>query len=278
MCFKNLFVEVPYQPPPYDQAKPVANQSTSRIGEMNQSLSGSDLAINSAFSPSESPLELEELFNSYPSVVPSTPLSFVDSYDASPTSMHSSTDCLSPMNDFSAYVNNSTHQRMSRHNSTSSVFGRKPVFNGHTRPPEYMYQPPSGYTPQYPGYLPMQGTLDGIVDGNQYSPGSDLETKYGVSPATSLTANSLQAQSLCKVCGDVASGNHFGVQSCEACKSFFRRSVRAGARYSCRANRMCSIEKHTRNRCQYCRLQKCLQTGMRREGTRFIYCSLFHSV
>ena len=71
---------------------------------------------------------------------------------------------------------------------------------------------------------------------------------------------------LCKVCGDTASGNHFGVLSCEACKSFFRRSVRASARYACRGNRNCAIEKHTRNRCQYCRLQKCSSMGMRKEG------------
>lgn len=75
-------------------------------------------------------------------------------------------------------------------------------------------------------------------------------------------------QTLCKVCGDTASGNHFGVLSCEACKSFFRRSIRANARYACRGSRSCAIEKHTRNRCQYCRLQKCVETGMRKEGKK----------
>lgn len=78
--------------------------------------------------------------------------------------------------------------------------------------------------------------------------------------------NSMQAQTICRVCGDTASGNHFGVQSCEACKSFFRRSIRANARYACRGSRACVIEKHTRNRCQYCRLQKCAANGMRKEG------------
>ena len=77
--------------------------------------------------------------------------------------------------------------------------------------------------------------------------------------------HSLQ-NSVCKVCEDTASGNHFGVLSCEACKSFFRRSIRANARYACRGNRNCTIEKHTRNRCQYCRLQKCMNMGMRKEG------------
>ena len=71
---------------------------------------------------------------------------------------------------------------------------------------------------------------------------------------------------LCKVCGDKASGNHFGVLSCEACKSFFRRSIRTDARYSCRAGRCCVIDKQSRNRCQYCRLIKCVTAGMKKEG------------
>ena len=83
--------------------------------------------------------------------------------------------------------------------------------------------------------------------------------------AGKLGNNSLQ-HTLCKVCGDTASGNHFGVLSCEACKSFFRRSIRSSAHYSCRGTRGCAIEKNTRNRCQYCRLQKCMAIGMRKEG------------
>ena len=94
------------------------------------------------------------------------------------------------------------------------------------------------------------------------------QTAEGLSPKESspLSLNHSLQNTICKVCGDTASGNHFGVQSCEACKSFFRRSVRANARYACRGNRSCAIEKHTRNRCQYCRMQKCMSMGMRKEG------------
>ena len=72
----------------------------------------------------------------------------------------------------------------------------------------------------------------------------------------------------CVVCGDKSSGNHFGVISCEACKSFFRRSVRANRQYVCRAmdKNACPVTVKTRNRCQHCRLEKCLHAGMRREG------------
>lgn len=67
----------------------------------------------------------------------------------------------------------------------------------------------------------------------------------------------------CVVCGDKASGRHYGAISCEGCKGFFKRSVRKQLSYVCRANQDCEVTKHHRNRCQYCRLQKCLQMGMR---------------
>uniref|UniRef100_A0A8C4QGP9 Uncharacterized protein n=1 Tax=Eptatretus burgeri TaxID=7764 RepID=A0A8C4QGP9_EPTBU len=72
----------------------------------------------------------------------------------------------------------------------------------------------------------------------------------------------------CVVCGDVASGRHYGAMSCEGCKGFFKRSVRRSVVYTCRGNRDCLITKNHRNRCQYCRLQKCLVMGMRQESVQ----------
>ncbi|XP_063220486.1 nuclear receptor subfamily 2 group C member 2-like isoform X3 [Bacillus rossius redtenbacheri] len=68
---------------------------------------------------------------------------------------------------------------------------------------------------------------------------------------------------LCVVCGDRASGRHYGAISCEGCKGFFKRSIRKQLGYQCRGNKNCEVTKHHRNRCQYCRLQKCLMMGMR---------------
>lgn len=72
-----------------------------------------------------------------------------------------------------------------------------------------------------------------------------------------------KSMDLCIVCGDKASGRHYGAISCEGCKGFFKRSVRKQLNYVCRANQDCEVTKHHRNRCQYCRLQKCLAMGMR---------------
>ena len=109
----------------------------------------------------------------------------------------------------------------------------------------------------------VYGKPFGMISSTNFCYSNYPQGVEGISP--NVPNHSLQ-HSLCKVCGDTASGNHFGVLSCEACKSFFRRSIRANARYACRGSRNCAIEKHTRNRCQYCRLQKCMNTGMRKEG------------
>nr|AID52845.1 ultraspiracle [Tigriopus japonicus] len=72
----------------------------------------------------------------------------------------------------------------------------------------------------------------------------------------------------CSICGDRASGKHYGVYSCEGCKGFFKRTVRKELTYACRENKDCIIDKRQRNRCQYCRYMKCLANGMRREAVQ----------
>ncbi|KAM8920888.1 steroid hormone receptor ERR2 [Pelodytes ibericus] len=73
---------------------------------------------------------------------------------------------------------------------------------------------------------------------------------------------------LCLVCGDVASGYHYGVASCEACKAFFKRTIQGNIEYSCPASRQCEITKRRRKSCQSCRFAKCLKVGMLKEGVR----------
>lgn len=56
--------------------------------------------------------------------------------------------------------------------------------------------------------------------------------------------------------------------SCEGCKGFFKRTVRKDLSYACREEKNCIIDKRQRNRCQYCRYQKCLAMGMKREAVQ----------
>ncbi|XP_075458844.1 peroxisome proliferator-activated receptor alpha [Ascaphus truei] len=72
----------------------------------------------------------------------------------------------------------------------------------------------------------------------------------------------------CKVCGDKASGFHYGVHACEGCKGFFRRTIRLKLVYD-KCARMCKIQKKNRNKCQYCRFEKCLMVGMSHNAIRF---------
>lgn len=78
----------------------------------------------------------------------------------------------------------------------------------------------------------------------------------------------LNSRHLCLICGDKASGKHYGVYSCEGCKGFFKRTVRKNLTFTCREDRNCLIDKRQRNRCQYCRYQKCLARGMKREAVQ----------
>ncbi|XP_045916270.1 nuclear receptor subfamily 4 group A member 2-like isoform X2 [Micropterus dolomieu] len=78
----------------------------------------------------------------------------------------------------------------------------------------------------------------------------------------------LSAEGLCAVCGDNAACQHYGVRTCEGCKGFFKRTVQKQAKYVCLAAKSCHVDKRRRNRCQYCRFQKCLAVGMVKEVVR----------
>ncbi|XP_026114838.1 nuclear receptor subfamily 4 group A member 2 [Carassius auratus] len=89
------------------------------------------------------------------------------------------------------------------------------------------------------------------------------------SPVASPPARgSPSSEGLCAVCGDNAACQHYGVRTCEGCKGFFKRTVQKNAKYVCLANKNCPVDKRRRNRCQYCRFQKCLVVGMVKEVVR----------
>lgn len=133
-------------------------------------------------------------------------------------------------------------------------------------------------------------------------PAAAMESQRGVESADQMDGNLSPKskgpsgnESCCAVCGDNASCQHYGVRTCEGCKGFFKvrtpprlskpgeataagdvwthsgvfllqRTVQKNSKYVCLANKDCPVDKRRRNRCQFCRFQKCLAVGMVREG------------
>ncbi|XP_033754012.1 hepatocyte nuclear factor 4-gamma-like isoform X1 [Pecten maximus] len=91
----------------------------------------------------------------------------------------------------------------------------------------------------------------------------------GPMPVTSNPSSPTHGMSqYCAICGDRATGKHYGASSCDGCKGFFRRSVRKNHVYTCRFSRNCVVDKDKRNQCRYCRLRKCFRAGMKKEAVQ----------
>ncbi|XP_055895749.1 retinoic acid receptor RXR isoform X4 [Biomphalaria glabrata] len=139
-----------------------------------------------------------------------------------------------------------------------------------------------GYYGFGPGGMPSMASSTQPSPGPQqmHSPGMHSPTSSmgsppmlclspsGPSPSPGLPHSSLHTKHICAICGDRASGKHYGVYSCEGCKGFFKRTVRKDLTYACRDDKNCMIDKRQRNRCQYCRYMKCLSMGMKREAVQ----------
>lgn len=105
------------------------------------------------------------------------------------------------------------------------------------------------------------------VDVKMEADGS-MDVKRPLRTSSRNSASGLEGNRMCVVCQDRASGKHYGVFSCEGCKGFFKRTVRKNLKYTCRDEKSCTIDKRQRNRCQYCRYQKCLLAGMKKEAVQ----------
>jgi len=99
------------------------------------------------------------------------------------------------------------------------------------------------------------------ISGSEHNTFTAADSNSGNAPSKSFVP--------CKVCGDKASGYHYGVTSCEGCKGFFRRSIQKQIEYRCLRDGKCLVIRLNRNRCQYCRFKKCLAVGMSRDSVRY---------
>jgi hypothetical protein len=102
------------------------------------------------------------------------------------------------------------------------------------------------------------GHSDNMVGPISSSPGS---------PTMEATGSNL-CSGTCAICGDRATGKHYGAASCDGCKGFFRRSVRKAKGYTCRYDRHCVVDKDKRNQCRHCRLNKCFRAGMKKSAVQ----------
>ncbi|XP_071824708.1 hepatocyte nuclear factor 4-gamma-like isoform X3 [Apostichopus japonicus] len=128
-----------------------------------------------------------------------------------------------------------------------------------------------------PEHIPPPDMADGF---NMYPSTAGIDTKPNMMAAgwhhqphhqTAKMHNGAEgeiASSTCAICGDKATGKHYGASSCDGCKGFFRRSVRKNHQYTCRFQRGCTVDKDKRNQCRYCRLRKCFRAGMKKEAVQ----------
>uniref|UniRef100_A0A915CLY2 Uncharacterized protein n=1 Tax=Ditylenchus dipsaci TaxID=166011 RepID=A0A915CLY2_9BILA len=144
---------------------------------------------------------------------------------------------------------------------------------GADRKPQLSSSQCSSSTQSSPSSLPASATT------NNSSPKRWSPDCSGVQPVTSLDQEE-DNPLLCAICRDRSSGLHYGIFTCEGCKGFFKRTVQNKRVYTCVSGSAaatagnstlvgnCPMSKEQRNRCQYCRFQKCLQQGMVLEAVR----------
>ncbi|KAJ8258168.1 hypothetical protein GJAV_G00193900 [Gymnothorax javanicus] len=230
-------------------------------------------AAGSAALGTQSPFKLDDfqVYGCYPG-------SFAVSYqDEAPSSCGS--DCYgSPVSAPSPSTPGYQAQPVSAWDSPFGAYSPGPGGWGAEKPAQPQPQPVSffSYTPACGDRLSPQQRPDPFTAAHQQGtptrPCGPGDLDQGSADGAALTEGDPSPKTgndgRCAVCGDSASCQHYGVRTCEGCKGFFKRTVQKSAKYVCLANRDCPVDKRRRNRCQFCRFQKCLAVGMVKEVVR----------
>ncbi|CAL9684347.1 unnamed protein product [Knipowitschia caucasica] len=98
--------------------------------------------------------------------------------------------------------------------------------------------------------------------------GTSSQSLVQRNPSPFSTFPGMPPQRQCVICGDEASGCHYGVLTCGSCKVFFKRAVEGHHSYLCAGRNDCIVDKIRRKNCPACRLRKCYQAGMMLGGRK----------
>ncbi|XP_061643786.1 progesterone receptor-like isoform X1 [Phyllopteryx taeniolatus] len=93
-------------------------------------------------------------------------------------------------------------------------------------------------------------------------------TERGFRPEDLFPGVFLSDRRVCQVCGDDASGCHYGAVTCGSCKVFFKRAAAGKQNHLCASRNDCTIDKLRRKNCASCRLKRCFMSGMSLKGRR----------
>lgn len=113
-----------------------------------------------------------------------------------------------------------------------------------------------------PGDIPSVGSTTSNASNTSTVPAA----KFSVNPAKNSSGVSSTETKQCRICGDKAEIEYYGVMSCDSCRGFFKRAIKNERKYSCIGTRNCVLNKKTRNHCKSCRLTKCYKVGMQQNG------------
>uniref|UniRef100_A0A8C6XTF0 Progesterone receptor n=1 Tax=Naja naja TaxID=35670 RepID=A0A8C6XTF0_NAJNA len=125
-------------------------------------------------------------------------------------------------------------------------------------PPQALYQPLGFHGQQFASLLTFSFLFLSIWLRSDAEAGQSPQ--YGFEPLP---------QKICLICGDEASGCHYGVLTCGSCKVFFKRAMEGQHNYLCAGRNDCIVDKIRRKNCPACRLRKCCQAGMILGGRKF---------
>ncbi|XP_041930013.1 progesterone receptor-like isoform X1 [Alosa sapidissima] len=148
-------------------------------------------------------------------------------------------------------TNYSTYDLFLRNCNDYTLSGAPLSFSG--------YFPESYYSGGMYGRIPAPTSLprpcEWTTGPNGLVPGFRLEDML---PMSFLLA----APRACQICGDVASGCHYGALTCGSCKVFFKRAAEGKQNFLCASRNDCTIDKLRRKNCPSCRLKRCFESGM----------------